>query len=172
MMMRLAARVGSGRASKTIIRCSYRIIVDRPPQGRQYSTKKSSLHSSHEQVETANKKISPISSESSSSSAVAAKDILVSKLTDFTTQATQLAKSKANDAVTNASDSIRASLHNTTVNAKIKSEQYAWEAHRSINKVTKEVETKIKGKAKDATDKMKHTSVDMSRPTLKIQIVK
>jgi len=43
------------------------------------------------------------------------------------------------------------------VNAKVKSEQYAWEAHRSINKVTKEMETKIKSKAMDTKDKMKQS---------------
>ncbi|KAK1740101.1 hypothetical protein QTG54_009051 [Skeletonema marinoi] len=156
MMMSIAVHDVAVKASKTIIHRSCRIIVDRPPRRRQFSNKSSSHSSAIEQVEAANTKKSS-SSDSSSSTAVAAKDALVSKLTNFTTQATQLAKTKANDAVTNASDSIRASLHNTKVNAKVKSEQYAWEAHRSINKVTKEMETKIKSKAMDTKDKMKQS---------------
>mmetsp|Transcript_413 Transcript_413/g.621 ORF Transcript_413/g.621 Transcript_413/m.621 type:complete len:398 (+) Transcript_413:77-1270(+) len=157
MMMSIAKHDVAVKASKMIIQRSCRRIVDRPPRRRQFSNKSSSQHSSAiEQVEAANTKKSS-SSDSSSSTAVAAKDALVSKLTNFTTQATQLAKTKANDAVTNASDSIRASLHNTKVNAKVKSEQYAWEAHRSINKVTKEMETKIKSKAMDTKDKMKQS---------------
>jgi len=155
-MMSIAVHDVAVKASKTIIHRSCRIIVDRPPRRRQFSNKSSSHSSAIEQVEAANTKKSS-SSDSSSSTAVAAKDALVSKLTNFTTQATQLAKTKANDAVTNASDSIRASLHNTKVNAKVKSEQYAWEAHRSINKVTKEMETKIKSKAMDTKDKMKQS---------------
>mmetsp|Transcript_2345 Transcript_2345/g.4255 ORF Transcript_2345/g.4255 Transcript_2345/m.4255 type:complete len:401 (-) Transcript_2345:116-1318(-) len=155
-MMSIAVHDVAVKASKTIIHRSCRIIVDRPPRRRQFSKESSSHSSAIEQVEAANTKKSS-SSDSSSSTAVAAKDALVSKLTNFTTQATQLAKTKANDAVTNASDSIRASLHNTKVNAKVKSEQYAWEAHRSINKVTKEMETKIKSKAMDTKDKMKQS---------------
>mmetsp|Transcript_21097 Transcript_21097/g.42208 ORF Transcript_21097/g.42208 Transcript_21097/m.42208 type:complete len:399 (-) Transcript_21097:78-1274(-) len=153
MMMSIAKHDVAVKASKMIIQRSCRRIVDRPPRRRQFSNKSSSQHSSAiEQVEAANNKKSS-SSDSSSSTVVAAKDMLVSKLSNFTTQATQLAKTKANDAVTN----VRASLHDTKVNAKVKSEQYAWEAHRSINKVTKEMETKIKSKAMDTKDKMKQS---------------
>eukprot|EP00984_Skeletonema_dohrnii_P007597 scaffold2773_cov119-Skeletonema_dohrnii-CCMP3373.AAC.11 len=152
MMKSIAVHDVAVKASKTIIRRSCQIIVDRPPPRRQFSNKSSSHSSAIEQVEAANTKKSS-SSESSSSTAIAAKDALVSKLTNFTTQATQLAKTKANDAVSNAS----ASFHNTKVNAKVKSEQYAWEAHRSINKATKEMETKIKSKAMDTKDKMKQS---------------
>jgi hypothetical protein len=165
MMMSIAVHDCATKASKTIIRRSCRIIkVDRPPPRRQFSNKSSSHSSAIEQVEAANNKKSS-SSDSSSSTAVAAKDMLVSKLSNFTTQATQLAKTKANDAVTKTSDSIRASLHNTKVNAKVKSEQYAWEAHRSINKVTKEMETKIKSKAMDTKDKMKQSVQDATLST-------
>eukprot|EP00573_Skeletonema_grethae_P003719 CAMPEP_0201695236 /NCGR_PEP_ID=MMETSP0578-20130828/7261_1 /ASSEMBLY_ACC=CAM_ASM_000663 /TAXON_ID=267565 /ORGANISM="Skeletonema grethea, Strain CCMP 1804" /LENGTH=408 /DNA_ID=CAMNT_0048181053 /DNA_START=170 /DNA_END=1396 /DNA_ORIENTATION=- len=155
-MMKTAAHDGAKRASTMIIR-----RVCRQTQRRQLSNEKSSSQSSAmEQVDTANKTKSSPSESSSSTTAAAAKDMLVSKLTNFTTQATQLAKAKANSAVTNASDSIRASLHNTTVTAKAKSEQYAWEAHRSINKVTKEMEMKIKSKAMDTKDMMTNKAMD------------
>ena len=138
-----------------IICRSCRISIDRRRLLSNKSTTEPSTSNNVTQAKTSGNKLSSFAS--ASSSAAAAKEALVSKLSNFTSQASQLAKSKANDAVTNASDTIRTTLHNTKVNAKVKSEQYAWEAQRSINKVTKEMETKVKLKAIETKDKVKQS---------------
>ena len=145
---------GGGSATAKTSRVIRHSCIKIVPRRQPFSTKSnnSSSHSSAiQQVEAANKKSDSLTVAS------AIKDTALSKINNIASQATQLAKSKATNAVTHASNTIRTSLHNTKVNAKIKTEQYAWEAHRSLNKARTEMETKIKNKANQTREQIQHS---------------
>jgi vacuolar-type H+-ATPase subunit E/Vma4 len=141
---------GSTVKTSRVIRHSCIKIVPRQPFSAK-SNNNPSHSSAIKHVEEANKKSESVTAAS------AIKDTALSKINSIASQATQLAKSKATNAVTHASNTIRTSLHNTKVNAKIKTEQYAWEAHRSLNKARTEMETKIKNKANQTREQIQQS---------------
>ena len=141
---------GSVVKTYRVIRHSCIKIVPRQPFSAK-SNNNPSHSSAIKHVEEANNKSESVTAAST------IKDTALSKINNLASQATQLAKSKATNAVTHASNTIRTSLHNTKVNAKIKTEQYAWEAHRSLNKARTEMETKIKNKANQTKEQIQQS---------------
>ena len=141
---------GSVVKTSRVIRHSCIKIAPRQPFSAK-SNNSSSHSSAIKHVEEANNKSESVTAAST------IKDTALSKINNLASQATQLAKSKATNAVTHASNTIRTSLHNTKVNAKIKTEQYAWEAHRSLNKARTEMGTKIKNKANQTREQIQQS---------------
>lgn len=85
------------------------------------------------------------------------------KASQAATEATSDATTKAKIAATKATNNLRYSVSNAKVDAKQKSEQYAWEAHRFISKLGDNIKQSAKVAAKNTGARMKEKAVEVSR---------
>lgn len=87
------------------------------------------------------------------------------KASQAATEATSDATTKAKIAATKATNNLRYSVSNAKVDAKQKSEQYAWEAHRFISKLGDNIKQSAKVAAKNTGARMKEKAVEVSQST-------